>query len=71
MQSLNIYFTGMNQVEVRAEPVPKLRRGEVLIRAHASLISAGTEGIVLGRKFEPDSHWDRWVKSTQAPRTLI
>jgi len=26
------------------------------------VISTGTEGIVLGRKFSPGTHWDAWVK---------
>jgi 2-desacetyl-2-hydroxyethyl bacteriochlorophyllide A dehydrogenase len=32
------------------------------VEARCSLISTGTEGICLGRLFEPDSHWDHWVK---------
>ncbi len=53
MRSLNIYFTGLNQVEVRFEPVGAPQGDDILVRAEASLISAGTEGICLSRKFEP------------------
>jgi 2-desacetyl-2-hydroxyethyl bacteriochlorophyllide A dehydrogenase len=67
MHSLNIYFTGVSQVEVREVPVPAPGPGEVLVEARASLISAGTEGICLRRAFEPGSHWDEWVKYPFAP----
>jgi 2-desacetyl-2-hydroxyethyl bacteriochlorophyllide A dehydrogenase len=61
MQSLNVVFTGRNQVEVRTEPVAAPGPGTVLVRASKTLISTGTEGIALGRLFEEGSHWDRWV----------
>ncbi len=67
MRSLNIYFTGLNQVEVRFEPVGAPQGDDILVRAEASLISAGTEGICLSRKFEPGSHWDRWVQYPFSP----
>jgi 2-desacetyl-2-hydroxyethyl bacteriochlorophyllide A dehydrogenase len=62
MQSLNVLFTGKDQIEVRTEPVTEPGEGEVLVQATKSLISSGTEGIVLGRLFEEGSHWDRWVR---------
>jgi 2-desacetyl-2-hydroxyethyl bacteriochlorophyllide A dehydrogenase len=62
VQSLNVVFTGRNQVEVRTEPVMDPGPGEVLVRASKTLISPGTEGIALGRLFEEGSHWDRWVQ---------
>jgi 2-desacetyl-2-hydroxyethyl bacteriochlorophyllide A dehydrogenase len=67
MHSLNIYFTGVNRVELRVEPVREVLPDHVLVRARASLISSGTEGICLSRAFEPDSHWDRWVQYPFAP----
>lgn len=67
MESLNIYFTGVNQVELRKEPVRDPAAGEVVIRANKTLISTGTEGICLGRLFEPGSHWDQWVKYPFSP----
>jgi 2-desacetyl-2-hydroxyethyl bacteriochlorophyllide A dehydrogenase len=36
--------------------------GEVRMVARLSLISTGTEGICLHRMFEPETHWDEWVK---------
>lgn len=62
MQSQNIVFTGKNQVEVYDELVPELGPDEILLQATRSLISTGTEGICLGRLFDPGTHWDRWVK---------
>ena len=62
MQSTNIVFTGKDIVEVRREEVVAPKPDEIVAQASASLISSGTEGIVLGRKFEPGSHWDNWAK---------
>jgi len=61
-QSLNIVFTGQNQVEVRPEPVPTIGPDQVLIETHCTLVSTGTESICLGRKFGPGTHWDNWIK---------
>jgi NADPH:quinone reductase-like Zn-dependent oxidoreductase len=63
LQSLSIAFTGTNQVELLSVPVQEPGPGEVLIQTSKTLISTGTESIALGRLFEPDSHWARWVSS--------
>jgi 2-desacetyl-2-hydroxyethyl bacteriochlorophyllide A dehydrogenase len=62
MQSLNIVFTGKDQVEVRREAVASPAPDQILIEAQRSLISTGTEGIILGRKFAPGTHWDNWIQ---------
>ncbi len=67
MQGRNILFVGENQVEVREETVPEPGPGEVLVRAHKTLISTGTEGIALGRLFDEGTHWANWVKYPFAP----
>lgn len=67
MDSLNILFTGQDQVEVRREPLPPLGPDDVLIQTTTSLISVGTEMICLGRRFDPDTHWDRWIKYPFSP----
>lgn len=36
--------------------------GQVRVRALASLLSNGTEGILLHRRFAPGSHWDGWFQ---------
>lgn len=61
MESLNILFTGKDAVEVRREPAREVGRGEILVETQRSLISTGTEGIVLGRKFEEGTHWANWI----------
>lgn len=43
IMSKALYFSGPKQVEVRAEPIKEPEAGEVLIKALASGISAGTE----------------------------
>lgn len=67
MQSLNVYFSEPNRVEVREEPVREPGPGEVRVRTRKTLISTGTESIVLAHLFEPRSHWDRWVKYPFSP----
>jgi 2-desacetyl-2-hydroxyethyl bacteriochlorophyllide A dehydrogenase len=57
-----IAFTGANQVELHDLPVPAPAADEVLIESRRTLISTGTELTCLGRRFEPGSHWDQWVK---------
>lgn len=62
MESLNIVFTGKDELEVRREAVAPLQDHELLIQTHTTLISTGTEGICLARKFAPGTGWDGWVK---------
>lgn len=62
MQSLNVVFLGKDQVAVREEAVGALGADDVLLQTQCSLISTGTEGICLGRKFAPGTHWDNWVR---------
>ena len=62
MTSLNIVFTGENQLETRREPVPPLHSGQILVQGARSLISTGTECICLTRNFAPGTHWDNWIK---------
>ncbi len=67
MQSLNIVFTGQNQVETCVEPVRDPAPNEVLVQSHKTLISTGTEGICLGRMFESGTHWAAWVQYPFSP----
>ncbi|MEM7531102.1 MAG: zinc-binding dehydrogenase [Chloroflexota bacterium] len=61
-ESLNIVFTGKEQLELRTEAVPELGPGQLLIESKATLISTGTECICYQRNFEPGTHWHGWVK---------
>lgn len=60
MQSRDIFFPAKNLVEVREVEVREPGPDEFLVRSTQSLISTGTEGIMLGNLFDAGSHWDRW-----------
>lgn len=62
MKSLNILFTGEDQVELCHEAVRPPGPDEVLVETATTLISTGTELTCLGRRFEPRTHWDQWVR---------
>src|SRR5438477_8794245 len=63
MKRRSIIFTGKDEVRtVDEEPLPPPAAGQVNVRTTRTLISTGTEGIVLSRKFSPGTHWDGWVK---------
>jgi 2-desacetyl-2-hydroxyethyl bacteriochlorophyllide A dehydrogenase len=62
MESLNIIFTGKEQVELQRAAVAEPGAGQVRVRATKSLISSGTECICYARLFEAGTHWDRWVQ---------
>ncbi len=57
-----IVFPGKQQVALEQFEPPRVGRGQLAIRSLCSLMSTGTEGIVFNRLFEPDTHWNRWVK---------
>jgi 2-desacetyl-2-hydroxyethyl bacteriochlorophyllide A dehydrogenase len=67
VESLNVLFTGPGQVELERRPVTSPGPGQALIETRRSLISTGTELICLHRRFEPGSHWDRWVQYPFSP----
>jgi 2-desacetyl-2-hydroxyethyl bacteriochlorophyllide A dehydrogenase len=67
MQRQVVVFPAPNQVEVIDEPVPGLAPGQVLIEATRSLISTGTESIVLNQTYAPNSHWATWAKMPYRP----
>src|SRR5690348_7741207 len=63
MKRKSIIFTGKDQVEVIDEELlPPPGPGDIQVQTTRTLISTGTEGIVLGRKFSPGTHYDGWVK---------
>src|SRR3954449_12655246 len=63
MKRKSIIFTGKNEVQTIEEPaLEPPTAGQILVETTRTLISTGTEGIVLGRKFSPGTHWDNWVK---------
>jgi 2-desacetyl-2-hydroxyethyl bacteriochlorophyllide A dehydrogenase len=62
MQSLNVIFPEPDNVVVCAEEIGALGVDDVLLKTHCSLISTGTESIVLRRNFAPETHWDKWIR---------
>src|SRR6266852_9897749 len=61
-ESVEIIFTGKDQIELRRRTVGSPPRGHVLVESRCSLVSTGSELTCLGRRFAPGSHWDEWVK---------
>jgi len=62
MTATRICFTGKQQIEVQSFDTGPLKSGEVLVRTHYTLMSTGTENIVLNRMFDADTIWDAWAK---------
>src|SRR6476660_1438829 len=63
MKRRSILFTGKDEVRtIDEEPLAPPGSGQINVRTARTLISTGTEGIVLSRKFSPGTHWDGWVK---------
>jgi 2-desacetyl-2-hydroxyethyl bacteriochlorophyllide A dehydrogenase len=60
----SIIFTGKDEVRVidNDDALGATGHDDIQVRTTRTLISTGTEGIVLGRKFSPGTHWDGWVK---------
>jgi 2-desacetyl-2-hydroxyethyl bacteriochlorophyllide A dehydrogenase len=55
-----VTFTAREKVELLEEPLPEPGPGDVMLEATRSLISTGTEMIVLQQNFDPGTHWARW-----------
>ena len=55
-------FPEKGKVELVARAVAPLKASEILVRTTRTLISTGTEGIVLTGNFAPGTHWHDWVK---------
>jgi 2-desacetyl-2-hydroxyethyl bacteriochlorophyllide A dehydrogenase len=60
--SANVIFTAKEKAELITEPVSSPGAGQLLVRTTFTLISTGTETICYGRRFDPGTHWDTWVK---------
>lgn len=57
-----LVFLGKQQVKFEEFEIKAPAKGEVLVQTHKTLMSTGTENIVLNRLFDPGTHWDNWVK---------
>jgi len=61
-KTAQVFFTAKEQAELREAPVAAPKEGEVFVRSTWTLISTGTETICYGRRFDPGTHWENWVK---------
>ncbi len=59
----HIIFSGKNECSMAELPVEPLADTGVRVKTDLSLLSTGTETIVLYQKYAPGTHWDNWVKS--------
>ncbi|CAN5393102.1 hypothetical protein BH11ARM2_BH11ARM2_10380 [soil metagenome] len=57
-----VVFRGKGEVEVEPFEIGSPEEGQAKLRTLVSLMSTGTEGICLHRRFAPGTHWDNWVK---------
>ena len=57
-----VVFSKPGRVDFEVFEPEAVGEGMVAVRSLYSLMSTGTENIVLHRRYEPGSHWDRWVK---------
>jgi len=62
-----IFFTGQNKLELKTVKPDRPGDDQVLVRSEMTLISSGTEGIALHRRFDAGTHWDNWVKYPFTP----
>ncbi|MFA7231983.1 MAG: zinc-binding dehydrogenase [Victivallaceae bacterium] len=57
-----IVFTGKSELKLEEFSLATQGENQVTVRNICSLISIGTELIVLNRMFDPGTHWDNWIK---------
>jgi len=57
-----IIFTGKGALTLETFTPEAVGENQVAVRTLLTLISPGTEGIALHRRFDPGTHWDRWVQ---------
>jgi NADPH:quinone reductase-like Zn-dependent oxidoreductase len=62
-----VTFVAKSKVAVEQFDLPKIGDNDVTIRAVCSLISTGTEGIILNQLFAPGTHWHNWLKGGTWP----
>ncbi len=61
-KTAKIVVVDKEKAELQEEALRAPGEGEVLVRSTWTLISTGTETIVYGKRFDPGTHWDQWIK---------
>ncbi|HEX8282877.1 MAG TPA: hypothetical protein VF588_05960 [Pyrinomonadaceae bacterium] len=69
MENSGVVFVEAGRVEVQSHPMPAPAAGEVLVRTTRSLISIGTELMLLGGAARRDSVWARLRSFRSDPAT--
>ena len=70
MSNIRLVFPARGQVELREHAAPSPQAGQVRVTSTLSLMSTGTESIVLNGDFEPDTHFARFGKLPFLPGYL-
>lgn len=56
-----VFGTKPGEVDLESFTLPAVAGGQVRVRATSSLMSIGTEMLMLHHRFEPGTHWHAWV----------
>lgn len=67
---LRIVFPAPREVAAEAFELSEAREGQVFVRNRYTLMSTGTENIVLNRDFDDGTHFDRWARFPFRPGYL-
>ncbi len=70
IKSKVFYFTAPKRFEIRREPCPPPKAGEIRCKTICSLVSIGTESICYVRDVEKGSNWDNWIQYPFPPGYL-
>lgn len=67
MKCLRVCYPEPKKVEVIESELEPLSEGRVLVETEVSLMSTGTENIILNALFDPGTHWANFVKFPYYP----
>lgn len=67
MKAVCVRYPEKSRVDVVEQDLPELGPGDVLVRSEVSLMSTGTENIILNALFDPGTHWANFVKFPYFP----
>lgn len=69
MKARELWFSKPYQTEIREQPLPPLRPGQILVKSHCSAISAGTEMLVYRGQLPTGIALDATLDSLQQQQT--
>ena len=69
MKARQLWFTGLQQVEVREQQLPPLQPWQIRVKTHCSAISAGTEMLIYRGQLPAGIGLDATLASLQHPQT--